>query len=142
MQENKEHHRTGITEAIAEDAIHIMEGDGYNSRSAGKPQAEQDAAYVSDGAQHIRGNSGRAVHIVHAAYRAHISLLERTEIRGVYTGRRGIRRGSYSADGRLAQKPRLKGDAYAIHVRGAVCAAGVQLPSGKSLIKRIMERDG
>ena len=27
MQENKEHHRTGITEAIAEDAIHIMEGD-------------------------------------------------------------------------------------------------------------------
>ena len=27
MQENKEYHRTGITEAIAEDAIHIMEGD-------------------------------------------------------------------------------------------------------------------
>ena len=27
MQENKEHHRTGITEAIAEEAIHIMEGD-------------------------------------------------------------------------------------------------------------------
>ena len=27
MQEKKEHHRTGITEAIAEDAIHIMEGD-------------------------------------------------------------------------------------------------------------------
>ena len=27
MQENKEHHRRGITEAIAEDAIHIMEGD-------------------------------------------------------------------------------------------------------------------
>lgn len=27
MQENKEYHRTGIAEAIAEDAIHIMEGD-------------------------------------------------------------------------------------------------------------------
>ena len=27
MQENKEYHRTGITEAIAEEAIHIMEGD-------------------------------------------------------------------------------------------------------------------
>ena len=27
MQENKEDHRTGITEAIAEEAIHIMEGD-------------------------------------------------------------------------------------------------------------------
>ena len=139
MQENKEHHRTGITEAIAEDAIHIMEGD---------------EAIIHDPPESHRLSKTQhtflTVRNIFVVIAGGLFILSMLHIEPIYHYWNILKfvayilgAGAYGSEViGLAQKPRLKGDVYAIHVRGAVCAAGVQLPSGKSLIKRIMERDG
>ena len=92
MQENKEYHRTGITEAIAEDAIHIMEGDEAIIHDPPESHRLSKTQHTFLTVRNIFVVIAGGLFILSMLHiEPVLSLLEHTEIRGVYTGRRGIR---------------------------------------------------